>query len=233
MFLIRRDRAYFALFRRQLQILLPEYLEALEVHSLCAACKEPVDLRWGCDCKDALDDKIHRSIDSLFHASLGMEDYLYERNIYEPFNDLLGIYFIDRALFDEAVDPLFKKHLRRMIYQPRSSKLRAERISASKSHYCKEHVTWLDQEQRGECYFCGSDLNGSYHVDHLLPLALGGDNSFENIALLCVSCNQSKHSKTESEFWRVTKKILSSELYRRKKEDARKVKKKKVSFKQI
>jgi 5-methylcytosine-specific restriction endonuclease McrA len=30
------------------------------------------------------------------------------------------------------------------------------------------------------------------HVDHILPLALGGDNRRKNIQLLCPTCNLSK-----------------------------------------
>jgi hypothetical protein len=39
-----------------------------------------------------------------------------------------------------------------------------------------------------------------WHVDHIYPRDLGGDNKKDNRALSCASCNLSKHNKTGSEF---------------------------------
>lgn len=49
--------------------------------------------------------------------------------------------------------------------------------------------------QRGQCPCCGQPLGGSYHMDHIVPLALGGANSDDNIQLLRKECNLSKGSK--------------------------------------
>lgn len=46
-------------------------------------------------------------------------------------------------------------------------------------------------EAYGEaCLKCGSD--DILTIDHIKPIALGGDNSFENLQILCKSCNSSK-----------------------------------------
>lgn len=50
--------------------------------------------------------------------------------------------------------------------------------------------------QRGKCACgCGEPLGGKYHLDHIMPLALGGTNTDDNIQLLRSTCNQQKHAK--------------------------------------
>lgn len=49
--------------------------------------------------------------------------------------------------------------------------------------------------QKGKCACCGRSLNKGYHLDHVMPLALGGENSDENIQLLTPRCNHQKHAK--------------------------------------
>ena len=44
------------------------------------------------------------------------------------------------------------------------------------------------KRDRRQCQICGSRLNLQF--DHIKPLALGGDSSFENLRLLCFQCNQ-------------------------------------------
>jgi 5-methylcytosine-specific restriction endonuclease McrA len=50
------------------------------------------------------------------------------------------------------------------------------------------------------CVYCSKELQ-DFSVDHIIPLARGGDNSFENLAISCRSCNSSKGKKLLSE-WR-------------------------------
>jgi 5-methylcytosine-specific restriction endonuclease McrA len=49
--------------------------------------------------------------------------------------------------------------------------------------------------QRGRCYWCHEKVGKSYHVDHVMPLALGGSNGPENIVIACISCNLRKSAK--------------------------------------
>lgn len=53
--------------------------------------------------------------------------------------------------------------------------------------------------QRGLCANCNSKLFKSgvkkYHVDHIMPLALGGSNWPSNLQCLCPTCNMKKNAK--------------------------------------
>lgn len=54
--------------------------------------------------------------------------------------------------------------------------------------------------QRGLCACCGKPLGNKFHLDHIMPIILGGENSDKNIQLLRSSCNQKKHSKHPIDF---------------------------------
>jgi len=45
--------------------------------------------------------------------------------------------------------------------------------------------------QRGKCSECRATLRG-FHIDHITPLARGGENCDSNVQLLCASCNWRK-----------------------------------------
>ena len=49
--------------------------------------------------------------------------------------------------------------------------------------------------QRGRCACCGKSLALGYHIDHIIPLALGGANDDLNIQLLTPDCNQRKKAQ--------------------------------------
>lgn len=55
--------------------------------------------------------------------------------------------------------------------------------------------------QKGKCACCRVDFSKSgSHLDHIMPLALGGPNDDENIQLLCPTCNLSKNAKHPVDF---------------------------------
>lgn len=54
--------------------------------------------------------------------------------------------------------------------------------------------------QRGKCACCGLPLGKNYHMDHILPLALGGTNTDDNIQLLRQVCNNQKYKKHPVDF---------------------------------
>jgi 5-methylcytosine-specific restriction endonuclease McrA len=46
--------------------------------------------------------------------------------------------------------------------------------------------------QRGKCMCCGRALGKNYHLDHIMPIAMGGANEDWNIQLLRQKCNNQK-----------------------------------------
>jgi hypothetical protein len=53
----------------------------------------------------------------------------------------------------------------------------------------------LYEKQGGKCEMCKVKLGSKFHVDHVMPVALGGSNGPENLQLLCARCNWRKSAK--------------------------------------
>jgi hypothetical protein len=58
-------------------------------------------------------------------------------------------------------------------------------VSETKKKYVASLTGW-------KCSSCGSTLDFSYEIDHIVPLGRGGDNSVSNLTPLCVSCHKKK-----------------------------------------
>lgn len=59
----------------------------------------------------------------------------------------------------------------------------------------------IGDRQKWRCPVCRSQLGDSgYHMDHIVPLALGGEHHRLNIQLLCPACNLSKGKKDPIKF---------------------------------
>lgn len=56
-------------------------------------------------------------------------------------------------------------------------------------------ILTLLTKQNNKCVCCGASLDNGYHLDHIMPLALGGMNDDSNVQLLTPKCNMSKGSK--------------------------------------
>jgi len=54
--------------------------------------------------------------------------------------------------------------------------------------------------QKGKCACCKKSLGSDYHMDHIMPLALGGTNTDDNIQLLTAKCNNQKYKKHPVDF---------------------------------
>ena len=76
------------------------------------------------------------------------------------------------------------------------SENRRSRIRANGGVLNKGIVKRLMVLQRERCACCSASLeSGKFHLDHHMPLALGGKNEDANMQLLCASCNLSKGAK--------------------------------------
>lgn len=56
--------------------------------------------------------------------------------------------------------------------------------------------------QKWKCACCGKKLGKNYHLDHIFPIVLGGENVDANIQLLRGECNLKKHMKHPVDFMR-------------------------------
>ncbi|WP_338928357.1 HNH endonuclease signature motif containing protein [Roseomonas mucosa] len=71
---------------------------------------------------------------------------------------------------------------------------RARRRGAEGTHTAAD-IANLFAAQHGFCNNCACSIQGGYHVDHIMPLKLGGRNDVSNLQLLCAPCNMRKHAK--------------------------------------
>ena len=82
-----------------------------------------------------------------------------------------------------------------------------KRTGDSRHYLCSDSFRTADVvlkivEQDGHCYWCENPLD-VITIDHLLPLAEGGNNSVANIAVCCKRCNTKKGIKSPEVFRRM------------------------------
>jgi 5-methylcytosine-specific restriction endonuclease McrA len=70
-----------------------------------------------------------------------------------------------------------------------SSRQRRARKKNSSGTITTKQTEALYQRQCGKCAACKAELNGKYHLDHIMPLALGGSHTIDNAQILCPPCN--------------------------------------------
>jgi len=59
------------------------------------------------------------------------------------------------------------------------------------------------------CYWCGTPLKGKKsHIDHYIPLSMGGLHEENNIVISCAKCNMKKNKKDPLEFANSIGKLL-------------------------
>lgn len=78
---------------------------------------------------------------------------------------------------------------------------RARKLKVGGKHSAAD-ITSLFKMQQGKCAhpWCRKRLSDEYHVDHILPLAIGGSNDRRNLQILCQPCNLTKHATHPVDF---------------------------------
>jgi 5-methylcytosine-specific restriction endonuclease McrA len=79
---------------------------------------------------------------------------------------------------------------------------RRARKNKAKGTVSPNIVEVLLLRQKGLCACCGVELNGVWHLDHIMPLALGGAHDDANLQLLTPTCNRSKGALHPDEYMR-------------------------------
>jgi 5-methylcytosine-specific restriction endonuclease McrA len=73
-------------------------------------------------------------------------------------------------------------------------------LRAAEGKFTPDDIAAQLARQKGKCFYCGAKLDGSRHIDHVVPIALGGTNHPENIVLACQDCNLAKNAKHPMDF---------------------------------
>jgi 5-methylcytosine-specific restriction endonuclease McrA len=69
--------------------------------------------------------------------------------------------------------------------------------------YSAQDIAEITEMQRGKCAYCRVDLNKvKREVDHIMPIKLGGNNTRDNLQVLCKPCNTKKKAKHPVDFAR-------------------------------
>lgn len=84
---------------------------------------------------------------------------------------------------------------------------KARRKGAEGKH-TKDDVQRIFDRQKCKCANCLCDVSGGYHVDHIMPIILGGTNWPENLQILCPTCNLRKNAKDPIDWARENGKLL-------------------------
>lgn len=71
---------------------------------------------------------------------------------------------------------------------------RTERIK-DRGRFTKEDICRLLESQAGKCNGCKCSIENGFEIDHVMPIALGGMNTADNLQLLCRTCNRRKSAK--------------------------------------
>ncbi len=176
-------------------MLSPETKSFIATHAVCRACKQSVSATL----QECVCDPPQRFC-AVLHG---------------------GSYLIPREQGEALV--LLAKRDRKRIDAKMARAIRKERKSDAFGTHTKDDILALWAIQNGECYFCGDPLKPAsekkpFAVDHLVPLASGGNEWPRNIALLCRHCNQTKHSKSERAFWCVLEVRLGADIVAMRKE---------------
>jgi 5-methylcytosine-specific restriction endonuclease McrA len=100
--------------------------------------------------------------------------------------------YTDRQRADYAINP--EK------YRTVERKRRAQMYGSDGTHTAADLVEIIEL-QGHRCAYCRTDLTQTTkHVDHIVPLALGGSNGRQNLQFCCPPCNQSKGARDPIEF---------------------------------
>lgn len=81
-------------------------------------------------------------------------------------------------------------------------RLRRARVSGAEGWHTAEDIRRIRLVQKDRCAVCRMALRGKGHVDHIIPIVLGGSNWPKNLQLLCAQCNMKKNRKHPIDFMR-------------------------------
>lgn len=73
------------------------------------------------------------------------------------------------------------------------------RKAKTKRRIAPSQIAWIFAAQKGRCAYCRDKLvtegPRKYHLDHIIPIAAGGEHAASNLQAACFDCNVSKGAK--------------------------------------
>ncbi|MEE8349699.1 MAG: HNH endonuclease [Acidobacteriota bacterium] len=133
-----------------------------------------------------------------------MEQILVLNSTYEPLQ-VVSWQRAVRMLFQEKVEVVeeYDREIRSVSLLIRlPSVLRLLRYVTVKRHHHQVRFTRANIYARDHhrCQYCGHGFpTGQLTYDHVIPVARGGNKSWENIVTCCVTCNRKKGDRTPEE----------------------------------
>ena len=133
-----------------------------------------------------------------------MEQILVLNSTYEPLQ-VISWQRAVRMLFQEKVEVVeeYDREIRSVSLSIRlPSVLRLLRYVKVKRHHNQVRFTRANIYSRDHyrCQYCGHRFQASQLTyDHVIPVARGGNKSWENIVTCCVRCNRRKGNRTPEE----------------------------------
>lgn len=67
-------------------------------------------------------------------------------------------------------------------------------------YFSIKKIKAMYRDQDGKCAYCQQEMNFNYHIEHVIPLSVGGTNKESNLVLSCPRCNSIAGSLVFSTF---------------------------------
>ncbi len=116
-----------------------------------------------------------------------------ERKKYSDFGEYLYWIYANLNMYNAALNLKLSEY-NKTCYMVRAKAFKAYKEGSWKIHSLYENNNWKVDWGKDYCWYCGKPIGecGKLTAEHIFPRAKGGDDSFDNIAYACKSCNSSK-----------------------------------------
>lgn len=110
----------------------------------------------------------------------------------EPDPFLPGVLEFAELMYDRWAPVQEESERKRALTNRVHASRRRKRMRDAEGHFDATDVDEIRDLQDNRCCYCGIPFHDDSEIEHIIPIARGGDNSPDNIALACTSCNRSK-----------------------------------------